>query len=315
MKKRIVSVVCVLAMLLSMATVLSLGAAASSGVNIVCSVIEQTETAVTVDVSVTNNAGFMYLEITPSYPAALEFTSVTNGGLISDFTKGNQYIWVGDDDTTATGTLCTLTFAIPEGTADGEYPISFVVQLCANMNEEEVPTTVTPCNITIGSAPEETTPEETTPEEPAPEEPTPVLPTAEASVVSYQVTKGETGEFSLRVIAGVNSLEYHYFGYEITLTTKDENGDDVEQTLAGLDRKVYRSVYGGEQSYSIKEHFGYEYAALATVTGLAADSEYTKLEIRTYVVLDGEKLYGEGMTLLYTGVMNDEGYPELSIEK
>ena len=40
------------------------------------------------------------------------------------------------------------------------------------------------------------------------------------------------------------------------------------------------SVYGGEQSYSIQEYFGYEYGVLATVTGLAIDSENISLAAR-----------------------------------
>lgn len=296
MKKRIISLVFILAMLFSMATVLSLGASASAGVEIVCSVSEQTETEVTVDVSIVSNVGFGFLELTPSFPAALSLTSVTNGALISDFTKGNQYIWVGDDDITATGTLCTLTFAIPTGTADGEYPISFVVQLCGNYNEEEVDVNMTPCNVTIGGAP------------------TPELPTADASVISYQVSKGTDGEFSFRLIAGLNSLEYEKFGYEVMVTTKDGEGNDVVTSASATTHTAYSAIYGGNVSYSIKEYFGFEYACLGTIKGLAADSDYTKLEISTYVVSDGEKVYGNGATLIYTGETDANGYPALSFD-
>lgn len=283
-------------MLVSMATVFSLGASASTGVSIVCSVTEQTETAVTVDVSVTNNVGFGFLELTPNFPEALTFSGVTNGALISDFTQGNQYIWTGDNDVTATGTLCTLAFTIPEGTAAGEYPISFTVRFCGNYNEEEVDVTVTPCNVTVGAASE------------------PEAPTADASVISYQVSEGEDGSFSFRLIAGLNSLDYEKFGYEVTVTTKDEGGSDVINTASATTHTAYSAIYGGNVSYSIKEYFGFEYACLGTLRGLAVDSEYTKLEIQTYVVSEGEKIYGSGATLLYTGTADANGYPVFTFE-
>lgn len=285
----------------------TIGGVEDLGVDIVCSVTEQTETDVTVDVSVTSNAGFGFLELTPSFPTALTLTGVTNGTLISDFTQGNQYIWTGDNDITTTGTLCTLKFVIPEGTANGEYPISFVVRFCGNYDEEEVEVNVSPCTVTVSTTP--------TPEEPKPEDPKPEMPTADASVVSYQVTKGEDGKFSLRVISGLNSLEYSHYGYEITVTTKDESGNDIVQTLSGKDYKVYSSIYGGMTAYSIKDNFGYEYAGLATVTGLATDSTYTKIELRSYATAkDGTATYGTGCTLLYTGETNEGGFPTLSFE-
>ena len=283
-----------IAILLGIVAPLSFGVSASSGVSIVCSVRAQTETSATVDVTITGNAGFGILELTPSFPEALTLTSATNGSLVSDFTKGNQYIWIGDNDITATGTLCTLEFAIPDGTVAGDYPVSFVLRFCGNYNEEEVDVTITPCNISIKTEAE------------------PDVPSSAADMLSYQVTKSVDDTFSLRAIAGLNSLAYKNFGYEITITTKDAEEKDVTQTLSGTSTIVYSSIYGGDIEYSIKEHFGYEYAGLATVTGLAVDSTYTKIEIRTFVTtLDGEVQYGKGGTLLYTGTLNEDGYPSL----
>ena len=130
--------------------------------------------------------------------------------------------------------------------------------------------------------------------------------------ISYQVTKGENGTFSLRAIAGLNSLNYKNFGYEVTITTKDEDGNDVVTTLSGTDDKAYSSIFGGTTEYSIKEHFGYEYAGLATITNLAIDSSYTKIEIRTFVTtMGGEVKYGKSGTLLYTGALDENDYPRL----
>ncbi|MBO5305883.1 MAG: hypothetical protein J6B12_03880, partial [Clostridia bacterium] len=134
---------------------------------------------------------------------------------------------------------------------------------------------------------------------------------ADASLVSYQVTKAENGKFSLRAIAGVNSLNYKNFGYEVTVTTK--NGT---KTVSGTSTTVYSAIFGGENSYSIKEHFGFEYAALATVTELDLNSESTELEICAYVTTSsGERLYGESLTILYTGDLTTDGFPAFSIIK
>jgi hypothetical protein len=139
-------------------------------------------------------------------------------------------------------------------------------------------------------------------------------PKIDASLISYQVSKNTNGTFSLRAIAGLNSLDYKNFGYEITVTTKDASGNDVVQTVSGTDYKAYSSIYGGDTAYSIKEHFGYEYASLATLTGLAIDSTYTKIEIRSYVTTkDGEVKYGKSGTLLYTGVLDENEYPSLEL--
>lgn len=139
---------------------------------------------------------------------------------------------------------------------------------------------------------------------------------SDGALISYQVTEGTGDVFSLRVIAGVNSLNYEKFGYEIILTTKDIEGNDVTEMLTGETTLVYSSVYGGGSYHSIKDNFGYEYAALATVKNLAIHSKYTKLEIRTYVVpRDGNAIYNTGTTLLYTGLQTENGYPALSFDR
>jgi hypothetical protein len=105
-------------------------------------------------------------------------------------------------------------------------------------------------------------------------------------------------------------LAYEKFGYEITVT--DAEGS---RTRSGVDTRVYASIYGGETLYSIKDNFGYEYASLATVKGLALDSDFTELVVRTYVVTrEGETRYGRGATLRYIGALNGEGYPDFSVE-
>ncbi|MBE6661889.1 MAG: hypothetical protein E7606_01255 [Ruminococcaceae bacterium] len=136
---------------------------------------------------------------------------------------------------------------------------------------------------------------------------TPVSSNVDASFISYQVTKGEGDTFSLRAIAGLDSLNYKNFGYEVTITT----GSGIE-TASGTSTKVYSSVYSGATPYSIKEYFGYKYGAFATINGLALDSAYTELEIRPFVTeRSGEVTYGKSATLVYEGDV-ENGYPVLS---
>ncbi len=85
-----------------------------------------------------------------------------------------------------------------------------------------------------------------------------------------------------------------------------------------LDTEIGELIISGEgimASYSSsKENFGYEYGGLATITGLAVDSTYTKLEIRTYVTtFDGKVKYGKAGTLVYTGALDADGYPTLEV--
>lgn len=135
----------------------------------------------------------------------------------------------------------------------------------------------------------------------------------DGTLISYQVTDGASGTFSLRLLAGTNSLSYEKFGYEIKLTTKDADGNDVIKTYTGESEQVYSSVFGGETLYSVKDLFGYNYAAIATVSGLDADSEYIKIEASAYFVLfNGNVSRGADVTLYYTGETNAQGYPLLS---
>ena len=136
----------------------------------------------------------------------------------------------------------------------------------------------------------------------------------DGSLVAYQVTEGEYGTFSLRTISGFNSLKHVNYGFEIAVTTKDSEGNDVVQTFFAKDDKVYSSIFGGTTEYSIKDTFGYEYAGLATLTRLDLNSTYTKIEIWSYVTAeDGEETYGIFCTFLYTGETNADGFPALSV--
>lgn len=133
--------------------------------------------------------------------------------------------------------------------------------------------------------------------------------------ISYQTTKPEAnGAFNLRVLAGLDSLEYKSFGYRVLVLTKDESGNTVTGEHTGTDTNAYSSVFSGSTEYSIKDYFGYEYACLATITGLDANKDFFQLVIFPYTVsLSNEKAYGEAMSLTYAGESDADGYPVLNI--
>ena len=149
MKKRLILTICTAIMLIVMMIPLTVGASAGSDVQIECTVTAQTETSVTIDVSVTNNPGFMYLELTKDFPSEFSLKSISNGSLISDLTKGTKYIWIADEDVTSVGTLCTLVFSIPEGTAPGNYTVSLGVGMCGNYDEQNVGVSISSCTVTV----------------------------------------------------------------------------------------------------------------------------------------------------------------------
>ena len=137
---------------------------------------------------------------------------------------------------------------------------------------------------------------------------------AAVGLISYQVTEDVDGTFTLRLITGVDSLDYRYCGYRVRTTTKNENGNNVTTTLTGVDTRVYSSFFGGETEYIVSEISNYPYAFLTTIRGLATASDYIKLEIRPSVTtLEDETVYGEVIDLLYEGELDDEDrYPVLT---
>lgn len=139
---------------------------------------------------------------------------------------------------------------------------------------------------------------------------------SDADVISFQVTKSENDTFSIRVIAGTDSLNYKLFGYEVTITATDANGIETVSTVSGTDSKAYSAIYGGNTSHRIKDIFGYEYACLATITELDATLSRIELDIRAYVTTgSGVTQYGAGAVLVYEGASDASGYPAIVFAK
>ena len=73
--------------------------------------------------------------------------------------------------------------------------------------------------------------------------------TAAVELISYQVRQDTDGDFSLRLITGVDSLDYGYCGYRVEVTVRNAAGNDATTTVAGRDSQVYSSIFGGENEY------------------------------------------------------------------
>ncbi|MBE6982386.1 MAG: hypothetical protein E7437_08715 [Ruminococcaceae bacterium] len=103
----------------------------------------------TVTAEIRNHRPFSYLEVTPILPAELTLVQVENGDLISDMTKGKQYIWVSDTDIDRDGLLMTFTFQAAEDVQIGTYSVGFVVRNCINAGEESVDLAVVNATIEV----------------------------------------------------------------------------------------------------------------------------------------------------------------------
>ena len=137
-----------------------------------------------------------------------------------------------------------------------------------------------------------------------------------ADFISYQTSKPDkNGKFDIRIIAGLNELTYQNFGYKVIALTENAGGETVAIQTEGSDTKAYDAVYGGGKSYSVKDNFGYNYACLATITGVDSSSDYTELVVFPYTTsVDGKRIYGAGISLVYRGNA-ENGYPILDVVK
>jgi len=148
MKKYVSLFLCLVLLLSAAPAVYATGTPSIICEDVSCAPGEQ----ITVNVTVSNNPGFTYLEMTPSYAEELTLVDVTNGELISDFTEGKQYIWVADEDVKTDGLLMTFSFSVADTVPAGEYAVGFVVRTCGNYNEEPVAFAVESGTVTVAAA-------------------------------------------------------------------------------------------------------------------------------------------------------------------
>ena len=87
-----------------------------------------------------NNPGVAYLRLTVKYDtAALTLKTVENGSIISDLDQGVNLVWSADSNSTANGTLVTLTFEVKEDAAFGDYTVDLVLRECYNETYNSLP--------------------------------------------------------------------------------------------------------------------------------------------------------------------------------
>ncbi|MBO4979304.1 MAG: DNRLRE domain-containing protein [Clostridia bacterium] len=138
-----------------------------------------------------------------------------------------------------------------------------------------------------------------------------------ADFLGYQVTKPEGGTFSLRTLLGVDSRAYGRVGYEVLLLNKDASGNTLAESVSRQSNLVYTDVMDGNGNvYNVKELAGYSYVAAIPITGIPStpSGDRTEIVIRPYVLTDnGIRRYGLSTSLVFTGEVDGEGYPVLSL--
>ncbi len=130
--KRILAFICTLVLVLSIC-VLPAAAAGSGSLSVTGATGKQGDT-VTLSVKLNSNPGLISMKFTVSYPADLELTSVQNKGVLGGWTTPAPTIsspytlrWadsLATANSTATGTLVTLTFKIKDTATPGAKTVS-----------------------------------------------------------------------------------------------------------------------------------------------------------------------------------------------
>ncbi len=152
--KRIASFIFSLALLVTSISQLAVSALAAESPTITCTSKEcNPGDTVSIEVNLSNNPGIMYLEITPTYSAELGSPTVQNGSIMSDLTKGKQYVWTADEDVSANGNLLTMTFTVDEFVIPGNYSVGFIFRSAYNYDENLVTFTVIPATVTVKAKP------------------------------------------------------------------------------------------------------------------------------------------------------------------
>ena len=136
-----------------------------------------------------------------------------------------------------------------------------------------------------------------------------------AELIGYQTAKPTDDSFSARIVMGLDGVDYNRVGYEIIKIMLDEDSNMISESLSARSKVVYETLKDTSgKAYSLKELYGYNYAAAVDVEGLPADpdSGLFELVIRPYVLgMDGIRRYGVSSSYVYVGEKDAEGYPIL----
>ncbi len=117
---------------------------------------------VEVVLNVESNPGFAGMRINVPSTDDFEVVDVKNGTIKKDITVGLNILWDSVSDSTATGTLVTITFRIGENAKFGENVIIVKVYECCNAKLEDVTVNIEPIKINVLGGPIESVTDETT---------------------------------------------------------------------------------------------------------------------------------------------------------
>ena len=154
-KKVLICLMSVLILMVSFGIISAWATSPASAGDLVISVESVTAPAgdtVTVTLSVTSNPGFSYLRLTVTQDDTLTLIDAENGSILKDFDQGVNLMWSADTQSTATGTLVTLTFKAADNAVQGDYPITIKFRECYNDNYDDVPTTIINGSFTVTCA-------------------------------------------------------------------------------------------------------------------------------------------------------------------
>ncbi len=132
----------------------------------------------------------------------------------------------------------------------------------------------------------------------------------QTTILESKVVDGVTKEcFNLRILSGINSLEYSKVGYQITVMY-EQSGEIFEATKDISTNTVFEAVMQGDVWTPAHEYDAQYFLAIA-IGDIDADCERIEFAIKPYAVKDGVKKYGDSTILTWTGDTDTEGYPIL----
>ena len=138
-----------------------------------------------------------------------------------------------------------------------------------------------------------------------------------ADFVGYQTTKIQNGTFDLRVLAGLEGLNYSTTGYEVVAIRQGKNNTTKSDEYSSTSTVVYEEVSAlnaaGNPVKVKASELGSKYLAAIAVPDLPA-GERMEIVIRPYATQKGLRRYGDATILVYTGEQKD-GYPILVSSK
>lgn len=146
MKKAISLILC---LVMSFSFFAVFGSAAGNAVIAVNSVTARKGETVNVQLKLTSNPGIAYLRITMDYGDKLTLVSVENGSIINDFDNGLNLVWSADNNSTKTGVLATLKFAVAGDAPLADIAVNVKCRECYDSQMNDVSVSVTAGKVTV----------------------------------------------------------------------------------------------------------------------------------------------------------------------